>query len=259
MRIVVLVKQVFDPDAKVRLDAAGSVIEPDDPNAYVLNGYDAHAVEEALRLRESGVDAELAALSVGPPRVQNAVRRAMGMGVEQGVHLLGDVDDPFAVAQAVAAWLREHPCDLVLTGVMSSDRMQGLIGPLTAAALDWPCVTQAAELAIDRESGSAIVQQELEGGLRQEVEVELPAVVTVQSGPHRPRYPSLSNMLRARESELVQVELDTAALPQPHWQTVRIEQPQRTRAGLMLDGSPQRKAERLLSLLRERNVLAEAR
>jgi electron transfer flavoprotein beta subunit len=256
MNILVCVKQVVALEARLRIAEPETALAIDEQTEYRLNEFDLYAVEAALRLREAaGGKVDIA--SVGPPRAAVAVRRAMGMGADRGIHLVtrnNDDLDPFVTAHCLAAYARERRYDLILAGFQSEDAMQGAVGPMIAAILGRPCATGAVETALARKDEIEAVR-DLEGGRRERIALLLPAVLTIQTGTKQPRYPSLSHMLRANRAELETHAAESFAPPPRRQFVARLSYPRPTRACVMLDGSAADKARRLHQMLIERNVL----
>lgn len=258
MRLLVCVKQVPDPDAVRELDETSGSLRLPDAAAYRISRYDEFAIEAAVRIKESFPGMAIDVVSVGPARTAEALRRAMGMGADHGIQVLTRDEDevPAPVAAGwIAAAARRSGCDLVLSGVMSEDLMQGQVGPMIAAGLDWPCATAVIAVTVSPESRAVAVEREIEGGARELVEIGLPAVLTIQSGINRPRYPSLSNLLRANRQALEIVEPQPALPAFPAVTTWRPAYPQKSRAGVMLTAGRTENAARLVEILRQRALL----
>jgi electron transfer flavoprotein alpha/beta subunit len=145
--------------------------------------------------------------------------------------------------------------DLILAGVMSEDMCQGLVGPMLAEMLSMPCATSCISVRVQPQRSSVYVEREIEGGRRQLLELDLPALLTVQSGLNKPRYPSLSNIMRAGRQELAIMPDAADASSQPQEALLRLTYPRKTRAGVFLEGSRKDKARQLLTILRERSLL----
>jgi electron transfer flavoprotein beta subunit len=154
----------------------------------------------------------------------------------------------------IASYVRDRVYSLVLAGAASDDQMHGQVGPMLATLLDWPYATNVAsiEYVTDNE---LIVQTEAQRGLRYRLGMELPAVFTVLSGNNKPRYPSLSNMLRARKSDPEIFEPDTESILQPMEQVCRYEYPTNRRNGQVLNGTAEEKASELLRVLALRGLV----
>ncbi|MCB2190168.1 MAG: electron transfer flavoprotein subunit beta/FixA family protein [Deltaproteobacteria bacterium] len=254
MRVLVCLKQVWEPESL--FDLQEGELRPQHPPRLKLSSYDELALEETLRLKDRLAQVQVTALSVGPPSVVEALRRALGMGADQAVHILAPDHPPprpATLASWIAAWAGEQQFDLILAGVMSEDAMQGAVGPMLAAKLRLPVVTSV--VSLEPKEDALTVEREMEGGRRQRLAVDLPALVTVQSGPNQPRYPTLSNLLRAKKT--TPLTLEAAGLQDPAEREKVLHQapPEKRRAGLVLKGDTSQKAEQLLTILRERSLL----
>jgi len=187
MDVLVCVKRVPDvAEAEIEIARDGKAIDESDLS-HGTNEWDDYAVEAAVSLKEQH-GGSVTALTVGDEDAEEVLRRALAMGADEGVRL----DDPLfaaADAQGVATILRhaiaQRPYDLILTGAVSSDAGGGLVGASLAAGLGIPHVSLATSLEV--EGTSATVRHEAEGGLERIVTVDLPAVVTVQTGINEPR------------------------------------------------------------------------
>lgn len=261
MNILVCVKQVPDIDQiGVSLGTDGKAIL-DEFNEFRMNRFDEYAVEEALRIRAADLfqtPVRIDVLTVGPPRAQEAVRRALGMGAQNGIHLKTDSDtdlSPADVAAGIARYAADKSYPLILTGSMSEDGMNAQVGPLLAGHLKRSCATQALLLEVAKDIGSVLIEKEVEGGVRERLRLMLPAVVAVQSGINRPRYPSLSNLLRANARDLDTIELGTLGPAPIHSAFMGAVLPRRVRAARILGGTPAEKAKTLVAILKGRGLL----
>lgn len=261
MNILVCVKQVPDIDQiGVSEDTGGGAIL-EEFTEFRMNRFDEFAVEEALRIKEADLfqtPVYIDALTVGPPRAQEAVRRALGMGAQNGFHLKTNSDaylSPTVIAAGIARYAADKSYALILTGSMSEDGMHAQVGPLLAGHLKRPCAIQAVHLEVAEDMGSVLIEKEVEGGVRERLRLKLPAVVTVQSGINRPRYPSLSNLLRANARDLDTIELAALGPAPMHAAFMGAVLPRRIRAGRVLSGTPVEKAETLVALLKGRALL----
>lgn len=260
MRILVCVKQVLDSDGPIRIDAAGGGIDAVPGALFRMNRFDEFALEEALRIREKFPGTRIDALSAGPERAAGTVRKALEMGADEGIHLvLGDecYRTPFEIASLIGAYAGDKHYDLILAGVMAEDDMQAQVGPMLAVILGYPWTTAVMAVRWPLVPGTIHVERELEGGRREAFDVTLPALLTVQSGINRPRYPALSHVLRARSQALITIgagqegAIVPFSLPWPRERIVKLEEPPPMKTGMILSGSPTEKAERLLQILKE--------
>jgi len=261
LKILVCVKQVLSQDGPIEID-------PSDPSGrslfagnlplYVLNRFDEFALEEALRVKDAFHGTNLHALTVGPARAEAVLRRALGMGADHGVHLLteaGKEPTPFQISSWIAARSEAGSYDLILTGVMAEDDLGGLVGPLIAERLGLPCAASVVSFRVSQEQNRVEAEKEVEGGRREKWRLLLPAVLTIQSGVNKPRYPSLSHVLRARK-QVIEI-IPAAALPgdESRQSLIRYVLPEKVRTGRVLTGTPEEKAIRLTRILGEKGLL----
>lgn len=196
MRIICPVKRVPDTAADKKMNADGT-LDRDSAEA-VLNANDEWAIEEALRIRERGADAELIVLCVGPEAAATTIRKALSYGLDGAIHVTDDAikgSDAAGIARVIAAALRAEEFDLVIMGNQSSDARTMLVPAMLAELLDVPALTYAKALSVD---GRTIrVDRETPTG-HQTVEAQLPAVVSVVEAINQPRYPSFKGIMAAK-------------------------------------------------------------
>jgi electron transfer flavoprotein beta subunit len=253
VRILVSVKQVPDSESAFRVDEQGTGFD-ETGIVFRMNSYDEFAVEEAVRIKEEIPGVEITALTVGPRRAEAVVRRALELGADHGVHIVTDRGqgmDPLQKASRIADFAGGRAFDLLLFGVMSEDEQYCQTGPMVAALLDLPYATTVVSRKLLEGNQRIRVERELEAGRRQVVELPLPSVLTVQSGINRPRYPSLSNKLRARRQELLEILRPAAAFDRRCQELVRAGLPPPSKTGIFLGGSLEEKAEALVRILHE--------
>ena len=259
MRILVCLKRVLDlentlfpdtlPQSPADIDWAGS--------AWRMNRYDEYAVEVALQLRETYGASGIDAITVGDEDAGEVLRRAIGMGVDHGVHVQQPSEmfpSPFTVGERVAAYALEKAYDVILCGVMSEDLMQGLVGPIIAGLLKWPCLTSVHTVNYQEASGALRCEREVEGGRQEVLDVGLPALLTIQSGIHAPRYPALSKLLRANHYPLEILPDDYRANTAARQHMVAIKPPVRTRKRIMLKGTGEDKARQLAAMFHAKGL-----
>lgn len=258
MKILVCIKPVPESEAPVRIAPDGKSVQTEPLSPLRMNRYDEQALEQALLIRDTFPDTRIEAISVGPKRSETVLKRALGMGADHGIHICTDTESylsPTVVAAWIAATARIRNYNLLLGGVMSEDGLHGQVGPLVAEHLSLPCATAVVCALITPGKATASVERVPAEGLRDLLEVSLPAVLTIQSGSQKPRYPSLSNILRAKGQDLEIIPAVSLDRPESFQQTVRFKYPQNTRSGRFLEGSPQQKAQELLRTLKEKSFL----
>ena len=200
MKIAVCIKRVPDMEMRFSIAADRKSLDPSGLK-YEMGDFDGYALEVALQLVEKQGPGEVVVLSVGPDGVQETLRKGLAMGAARAVQLKAD-EVPFdglAIAQALAAELKDGGYDLILFGRMATDSANGTVGPMTAELLGLPCVTSISHLEIADGRGTA--RRELEGSA-ETMEFPLPAVLTIDEGIARPRLASLKGIMAAKKKPL---------------------------------------------------------
>lgn len=205
-------------------------------------------MEEALRIRERLGEGEVVAITVGDEEAESALRRCLAMGADRAVRIDAEPLDPISTARALAPAIAAESPDLVLTGVQSADSVQGSTGTALAELVGLPRVAVVTRLEWDG-SGPATVDRELEGGLVDVVEVETPALLTIQTGINQPRYANLRAIKQADQQEIAVVAAEPG---EPAYRVRRMFTPPRGEGAQLLDGGPAQVAERILELVQER-------
>lgn len=259
MKILVCIKQVIDSIDTMEIDARTGWFSYRPSSVFRMNRFDEFALEEALQLRERTPGTLVHALSVGPHRVTSTIRRALETGADHGIHILVEQDEfmsPCTVAEAIAAHARGTDYDLVITGAMAEDDMAGVTGQLVAAILDLPCVSSVVRTEYRAERSEMVVDREIENGHRESYLLGLPAVVTIQSGINTPRYPSLSNVLRARSRVVETMGIEDLHLRAPREVCAGTGRPDTSSLGVFLEGTARDKARELVGILHERSLFS---
>ncbi len=251
MRIAVLMKAVVEPESRIELGTDGEVQRAN--FRYELNEYDLYAVEEGIRMAEL-YEAEVTVVSAGPEEAVQSLRKGLAMGATDAIFVPVEesMGDAFLSATVLAAALKPIQPDLVLAGVESNDLGGSQVGVLVAEQLGYVAATMTISVQVGND-GVLNVRRELEGGNFVEVNLQMPAVLTIQTGLNEPRYPSLKGIMAAKRKDLVRLELSSLDLD-GHEMVETIEYsypPQRERAQ-MLEGSSEAIAGELVSLLREK-------
>jgi electron transfer flavoprotein beta subunit len=200
VKIAVCIKRTPDSESRFRIASSGTGVD-EAGLKFDVDDFASYAVEVALQLNEKQGPGETVVIAVGPASVQEVLRKAMSMGADRAVQLDAPAQpfDGLAVAKALAAELKEGGYDLVLFGKHAFDSSAGIVGTAVAELLGVPCVTSASKLEISNGRGNA--RRELEGA-GEIVEFALPAVVTIDEGIARPRYPSLKGIMAAKKKPL---------------------------------------------------------
>ena len=248
MKFVVCVKQVSVLGDEVGFTPDGRSVDPDYLD-QALNEWDACAAEEALRIRERLQGGEVVAVRAGLDGSEVALRRCLAMGVDRAIRVESAAIDPISIARALASAIRAESPGLVLCGVQSSDSVQGSTGTALAELLDLPRVAVATKIEWTG-SGPATVSRELEGGLIDIVEVDTPAVLTVQTGINQPRYATLRAIKQAELKEITILPSPDGA--EPGYRVRRMFTPPKTRGAQILSGPPTDVARQIAEIVKER-------
>jgi len=242
MKFVAVIRQVPDGESKLkiqgdRVDLSGATM--------ILDQMDEYAVEEAIRLKEKH-GGEAIVVGFGPERTEEAIRTALAMGMDRGVHVVYEgFADPVAVAEALVEVLKEEAPTLVLTGGQQADWDSQALGGTLAEALGVPVVAWTTALELEGETAKA--KHDLDEGAEW-VRVRLPAVFTTQQGLNEPRYPTLPGIMKAKKKEIRKVQASLT----PKVTLISEEIQEKSRLGKILDGKdPVQAAEELVRLLHE--------
>ena len=190
-------------------------------------------------------------VSVGDDECEQAMRRCLAMGADRAIRMQAERHlDPISIARAIAEVARGESPDLVLCGVQSSDSVQAATGTALAEILGLPRVAVVTKLDWAPGSGTATVNRELEGGLVDVVEVDTPAVLTIQTGINEPRYATLRAIKQAEQQE---IEVRTPSdLGEPGYSVRRMFVPPKGEGAEMLDGSAENVAQKIKAIVEER-------
>lgn len=258
MKVGVLVKQVPDSEASLRLAADGRWIDEEEM-PFVINEGDEFAVEEAIHTVEE-LGGEAVAVSLGPERAREALRKALALGAHRAIHLNDPAfrgGDPWSTARALHAVVERESFDLVLCGSQSADAGYAATGTLLAGMLGWPHAWLVVGLEIEEGGAAARVTREMEAGMNELLRLSLPAVIEVQAGINRPRYASLKGIMQAKRKEIAALSPADLGLPPEELgaagariEVLKIAEPPKGEGAEMLEGEPETVARTLVDKLR---------
>ena len=250
MKIIVSIKEVPVRDSQLRISADGRWIEDGDLS-YEMNEPDAYALEEALQLKEKH-GGEVIALCAGPPSAGRTLREALAKGADRALHIEDErisAWDTLGLARLLAKAVEPEKPDLILTGLQSDDLGYGQTGVVLAEILGLPHATII--MAADVLNGSIRVKRELESGWFQNIEMPLPAVLTIQSGINKLRYATLMGIKKAKTKELRALAASDLGVAVSSTATIeRIYSPQKVKQTQLLTGSTREAAAKLIEKLR---------
>lgn len=232
MRILVAIKRVVDPGVRVHPLADGSGMNI--TNAKMsINPFCEIAVEEAIRLKEQGLAKEIVVVSVGAQSVQEQLRSALALGADRAIHINTDTHlEPLAIAKVLHAMVQQEQPQIVLLGKQSIDGDHNQTGQMLAALCGYPQGTFASRIECKKDE--VWVTRELDGGL-QTLALKFPAVITADLRLNQPRYPTMPNIMKARQKPLVVIPLADLGLDiQPRLQTLSVYAPKLRQQGIMV-------------------------
>jgi len=238
VKSLVCLKQVPDTETQIKVNADGTGIVTEGIK-YVINPYDEFSVEEALKLREKFKSGEVVILSIGPDRVTEAIRTALAMGADRGIHVNDPAlnqADPFVIARTLAAAAAQVDYDVIFCGHRAIDDDFGEAGAMLAELLKLPQVTLVTKVEVAPDKKSATVERDVEGG-KEVVEVPLPCVLTSQKGLNEPRYASLPGIMKAKKKPIAKTAgADLGINPEPLLQSRAYTMPPERTAGKKFEG-----------------------
>ena len=263
MNIIVCVKRVPETaEADLMIDKTGKDVMKSGL-VFDLNEWDSYAIEEAIRLKEKQ-GGHVTVISMGGEEANECLRKCLAMGADDAVRLTDAVfegADGYATARVLAESIRKLPFDLVLTGTQAEDDGYGQVGGALAELLGIPHATVVNH--IEAEAEKLRVHRELEGGLEEILDIDLPALLTIQTGINEPRYVSIMGIRKVAKKEikvfgaadLTLVANETGFLGSD----TRIENisfPPTSEGAKMIEGNPEEVALNVLNVLKDKGALA---
>lgn len=255
MKIVVCLKEVSGRESRYEVAAEGNWI--DESNiSFEINECDEYALEEALILKEQ-FGGEVTLLSVGRPRAEKVMRKALAMGADRGI-LIADgnhqLTSPHLIAKAMSSVLEGEEFDLVLAGTQSDDLGYAQTAVVLAELLSIPHATIVMKIEAEPEAQRLKALREMESGKFQWLELPLPALLSIQAGSSPVRYASLKGIMQAKKKELLvlspeEVGVDAAAAPE--LEIVRLYQKKEERKAELLEGDVRAVVEQLVEKLQK--------
>lgn len=250
MKIIVAIKQVPVRDSQLRIDPSGKWIQENDLS-FEINEPDAYALEEALQLKEKH-GGEVIALCLGPARASQTIREALAKGADRAIHIEEENltgFDTLGTAKLLAKAASAEQPDLILTGLQSDDLGYGQAGVVVAELMGLPHGTII--MAVEKTDGGIRVKRELEDGWFQNVEMPLPAVLTIQSGINKLRYATLMGIKKAKTKEIKRVTVaELGVSSTPNAVISRVYLPQKSKQTQMLEGNAKEAAAKLVEKLK---------
>jgi len=262
MKILVCVKPILENSENIQINSQGNGIHMTQNAKYRLNRFDAHAVEAAVVIKEQIPGTSIDIVTVGPSFSDTIVKRAMGMGADNGMIIQiepGLYLPPSTISALLAKIARQRTYDFIFCGMMSEDEMNAQTGQMIAARLNIPVISGVIDVQISDQQIQVI--REREGGVREHLVVNRSDIqtmlLTIQAGINQPRYPGLSALLNANSKKLSIIN-DKEFLSEisQRDQSIRaIHKATKTRQGKYIDGVIDDKVKQFIDIMKERNVL----
>ncbi len=264
MEIIVCIKRVPETaEADIVIDKTGRDIEKGGL-VFDINEWDNYAVEEAILLKEK-YGGSVTVISMGPEEVNETLRRALAMGADQAIRLTDPAfegSDGYAIAKTLSQAIKPLSYDLILTGVQTEDDGYGQVGPALAETLGI-CHAAVVNQIEGIENDKARVHRELEGGLEELLDLELPAVLTIQTGINEPRYVSIMGIRKVAQKKIKVLGLqDLSMKPEEAGEdgslTVveRVSFPPVGKGAQMLEGTMDEISDKVITILKEQGGVA---
>ena len=230
MKILVAVKRVIDYNVQIRVKEDESGVVTDNVKMST-NPPDDNAVEEAVKIKESGKATEIIAVTIGEEKAQETVRKALAVGADRGIHVKADgILEPLMVSKLLQKIVDKEKPDLVLMGKQAIDDDCNQTGQMLSALLNWPQATFASK--IDVKDNKLEVVREVDEGL-ETIEINLPAVVTCDLRLNEPRYASLPNIMKAKKKTIDLLSASDLGVDiSPRIQQIKVEEPPKRKAGI---------------------------
>ena len=230
MKILVAVKRVIDYNVQIRVKEDGSGIVTDNVKMST-NPPDDNAIEEAVKIKESGKATEVVAVTVGEEKAQETVRKALAVGADKGILVKAEgTIEPLAVSKLLQKIVEKEKPDLVFMGKQAIDDDCNQTGQMLAALLNWPQATFASKIEVKEKS--LIVTREVDEGL-ETIEVNVPAIVTCDLRLNEPRYASLPNIMKAKKKPIEEINASDLGIDiKPRIEQVKVEEPPMRKAGI---------------------------
>mgnify|MGYP000625005719 FL=1 len=229
MKILVAVKRVIDYNVQIRVKEDGTGVHTDNVK-MATNPPDDNAVEEAVKIKESGKATEVIAVTIGNEKAQESVRKALAVGADRGIHIITDSNvEPLGAAKILKKIVEKENPELVLLGKQAIDDDTAQRGQMLAALLGWSQGTFASNLNI--KDKVLEVTREVDEGL-ETLEINIPAVVTCDLRLNEPRYASLPNIMKAKKKAIEQIiAKDLGVDIANRIQQLKVEEPPKRKGG----------------------------
>ncbi len=206
MKILVLAKHVPDTETVVKIASGGKSIDESDFK-YMVNPCDEYAMEEAIRTQEK-FKGESIVVTIGPSRSQETIRKALAMGIDRGVWIntegFSGILDSYSIALAISKVVAEEKPDLIFAGLNTTDEGAGNVGPMVAEFAGIPSLVNISKIEWQNEGKSLHGERDVEGGIVEIYEAQLPLLIAPHQNLNDPRFPSLPGIMKAKKKPIAE-------------------------------------------------------
>ena len=232
MKILVAVKRVIDYNVQIRVKEDGTGVHTDNVKMST-NPPDDNAIEEAVKLKESGKAKEVVAVTVGEEKAQETVRKALAVGADRGIHVKADsYIEPLGVAKVLKKIVEKEKPDIVFMGKQAIDDDCNQTGQMLSALLGWSQGTFISKLEFDNEYIS--ITREIDEGL-ETLRLKLPSIITCDLRLNDPRYASLPNIMKAKKKTIDELSVEELGIDiSPRIKQLKVEEPAKRQKGIMV-------------------------
>ena len=230
MKILVAVKRVIDYNVQIRVKEDGSGVHTDNVKMST-NPPDDNAIEEAVKLKESGKAKEVIAITVGDEKAQETVRKALAVGADRGIHIKAEnYIEPLGVAKLLKKVVEKEKPDIIFMGKQAIDDDCNQTGQMLSALLGWPQGTFASKIV--HKDKVIEVTREVDEGL-ETIEINLPAIITCDLRLNEPRFASLPNIMKAKKKPIEQINVNELGVDiSNRIQQIKVEEPPKRKSGI---------------------------
>lgn len=234
MKIMVAIKRVIDYAVKIRVKPDKTGVETTNVKMS-MNPFCEIALEEALRIRESGLASEVIAVSMGPQQCVDTLRTGLAMGADRGIHVdTRDTLFPLSVAKLLRALIDVEKPQLLILGKQAIDDDFNQTGQMLAGLLNWPQGTFASKVVLDKQRQIVTVDREVDGGL-ETLCLDLPAIITTDLRLNQPRYATLPNIMKAKSKVIKKFTPEELNVKiKSDLEIVQVTEPPKRKAGVII-------------------------
>jgi electron transfer flavoprotein beta subunit len=248
MKVLVNVKRVVDYNVRIQVKPDGSGVVTDGVKMS-MNPFDEIAMEEAVRLKEKGKVTEIVAVTIGGAKCEETLRTALAFGADRAIHIKEEAEtQPLTEAKILAAVFKKETPGMFLLGKLAIDDDANQVGQMVAGLLDLPQATFASKVEID--GSKATVTREVDAGL-EVLEVDLPAIVTVDLRLNEPRYLKLPDIMKAKKKPIETITMASLGVTaSAGLKTTKTASPPKRSKGIMV-----KTVDELVSALKQKGLV----